>query len=98
MDTHRQEDEIQDVGTFLTLDLPWAGLSLFVVRAQKIYAFANSCKHRGAVILQEKHESIEQSSSVRTTHGHMTLTEPEVGPRNELDGLMKTTLHWHQLT
>ena len=52
-----REDEIQDVGMFLTLDLPWAG-PVAVCRANdmNIYAFANSCKHRGAMILQEKHE------------------------------------------
>ena len=51
-----REDEIPDVGMFLTLDLPWAG-PVAVCRANdmKIYAFANTCKHRGAMVLQEKH-------------------------------------------
>ena len=50
-----REDEIPEPGMFLTLDLPWAG-PIAVCRANdmKLYAFANSCKHRGAKVLQDK--------------------------------------------
>ena len=50
-----REDEVAEPGMFLSLDLEFAGpIAICRGNDMQLHAFANSCRHRGAKILQNK--------------------------------------------